>query len=194
MTNTLWRATVAVLFLLLLGATAVLATQNSRLARDNRALHDRATRPYAGLVVPEALALTMGGDSVTLGAAHHGERQLLFFFTTTCGFCRSAIPSWSAIAQSVTQQHNVRVYAVVLDTTDSLATYAEHAGLSIPIVAPVDSRFPFLYRSKAVPLTMVIGESGRVLYSRFGVMDSLVHLDSIVTALGKIHPVASTSP
>lgn len=179
------------LLVLLIGSTVVLARQNRQLMRDNGELFERATRPYVGMVVPVATAVSLQGDTISLGAPERSVRQVLLFFTTTCSFCRSAIPVWRSLATRVSTIAQARVYGVALDSTDSLAAYVEHAGLEFPIVQPSYPRFLHLYRSKAVPLTMVVNDSGRVLYARFGVLDSLVHFDSLLAILAEPNTLTS---
>jgi peroxiredoxin len=179
----IWRVGFAGVLLLLIGSTVVLARQNRRLVRDNGELFERATRPYAGMVVPIVPAVSLQGDTVSLGAPALSERQVLFFFTTTCPFCRSAMPVWRSLARQATANSRARVYGVALDSADTLAAYVANAGLEFPVVRRSDPRFLHVYRSKAVPLTMVVNDSGRVLYARFGVLDSLTHFDSLLAIL-----------
>lgn len=192
--GTVRRAGFAGVLLLLIGSTLVLANQNRQLVKDNRQLFERATRPYAGMVVPPAPAVSLQGDTVTLGAPAESERQLLFFFTTTCPFCRSAMPIWEALGERANAISRVRVIGVALDSVDSLEAYVAHAGFEFPVVQPSYPRILHLYRSKAVPLTMAVDDSGRVLYAQFGVLDSVSHFDSLLAILTSPDALASSIP
>lgn len=105
----IWRVGFACVLLLLIGSTVVLARQNRRLVQDNGELFERATRPYAGMVVPVVPAVSLQGDTVSLGAPALSERQVLFFFTTSCPFCRSAMPVWRSLAKRVNGVSQARV-------------------------------------------------------------------------------------
>lgn len=109
-------------------------------------------------------------------------------------FCRSAMPIWQALGERASAISRVRVFGVALDSVDSLDAYVAHAGFEFPVVQPRYQRFLHLYRSKAVPLTMAVDDSGRVLYAQFGVLDSVAHFDSLLAILTAPDALASDTP
>lgn len=76
----------------------VLAKQKREMQRQAVGFYKQAVQPHAGFLVPTFRGATMNGDSVTVGAAPPGARQILFVFTTTCPFCKSTLPAWRTIA------------------------------------------------------------------------------------------------
>lgn len=168
-----FRVIVTAALPLALGLVVMLAWKNHGLRAANDALFKRATRPYAGMIVPAFRAMTLDGDSVTIGQAAAEGRQVLFFFTTTCPFCRSTVPTWRAVASSLDtlSSRHVEVYGVALDSADARRYAADH-GLKFPIVRLPDWRLIHLYRSKGVPLTVVLSDSGRMLFAHLGELRS----------------------
>ncbi|MFN2400363.1 MAG: peroxiredoxin family protein [Gemmatimonadaceae bacterium] len=161
-----------------------LAWKNHALRNANETLLKRATRAYSGLVVPAFRTVTLEGDSVTIGKSPSGGRQVLFFFTTTCPFCREILPTWRAVAgplDTLSARH-VEVYGVALDSADARAYAAEHS-LNFPIVRLPDWRLIHLYRSKGVPLTVVLSDSGRMLFAQLGQLRSRSTIDSLLAAI-----------
>jgi hypothetical protein len=71
---------------------AVLASKNQSLQREVRRLRVQDKTPHAGVVVPAFRTATLAGDSVTIGSAAPGTRQVLFFFNTSCPFCIQTLP------------------------------------------------------------------------------------------------------
>src|SRR5438552_3092671 len=81
----------------ILAATVLtLGLQNRSLRERERDLVMRYTHPHKGVLLPPFRAATLRGDSVTIGELAHEGRQVLFFFTTKCPYCRA---SWPAIAK-----------------------------------------------------------------------------------------------
>lgn len=167
-----------------LGLVIFLAWKNQALRSANDALFKRATRPYAGLVVPAFSTVTLDGDSVMIGESPAGSRQVLFFFTTTCAFCREMVPTWRSVAASLDtlSTGNVEIYGVALDSADTRGYAAEHH-LNFPIVWLPDWRLVHLYRSKGVPLTVVLSDSGRMLYAHLGGLRSRKQIDSLIAVI-----------
>ncbi|HEX8360754.1 MAG TPA: hypothetical protein VF613_11620, partial [Longimicrobium sp.] len=66
----------------------VLARQNRELRADQTALLDRATVAYAGMWVPAVPATGVDGGELRLGEPGPGGAQVLYFFTTTCRYCK----------------------------------------------------------------------------------------------------------
>src|SRR5260370_19395656 len=78
----------------------VLAQKNRSLAQAYRDLRQRAMLPYAGYEVPAFTTTTLAGARGTIGQTNRPEgRQGLFILTTTCPYCRAALPVWKQIAE-----------------------------------------------------------------------------------------------
>lgn len=188
---------VVVLSVLLAGSAAlnvVLGRQKVTLVERNRLLLERVTQAHPGLVVPEYPVETLSGEPVILGRATSGERQVLFFFTTTCEYCLASLPAWNALAAEADRLDGVTVVGVGLDSALLVRRYAEEHDLQFPIATLEDLRYAALFRATRVPLTVVIGEPGRVLYGRTGELSSEAAVDSILMALRSSPPgVASAA-
>lgn len=169
-----------------------LARQNRELRRQVGRLRLREQSLHQGLVVPSFRTLTLEGDSVFIAdSATHG-RDVLFIFTTTCGFCRQAIPSWKAIAQRVPALRvpHVRVFGVSLDPDSTTAAFAATNALGFAVIRFPDEKTAAIYRARAVPVTAVVDYQGRVLYGRPGV-PSEASLDSLFAVLRRPDSTAS---
>ena len=190
------RSLVVVIVAVSLALIVVLARQNRLLRSANLQLFERATRPYAGFTVPEFRTATLEGDSVTLGRLSGDETgQLLFFFTTTCGFCKRTIPTWNTLAMRANDDFDSRaaIYGVVLDS-GNVEDYVKTNGVAFPVVRLHDARALTLYRAKAVPLTVLIGPKGRIRLAHFAEFTKSTTLDSLHEALRDTTSLAVMAP
>jgi cytochrome oxidase Cu insertion factor (SCO1/SenC/PrrC family) len=162
----------------------LLSNRLQDLSTDYRDLRRRATLPHRGYVVPTFRTATLSGDSVTVGeSADSSTRQILFVFNTTCPFCRRIIPAWEQIADSLKAgRRKVHVLAISLDPADTTRRYmAEHA-LRYPVLRFPQSKLSLLYRTAAIPQTVVLDWTGTVLYAKTGALDH-ASLDSVFAVI-----------
>ena len=160
------------------------------LNRDNEALFRRATQPYAGMYVPAFAAPSTDGATVTVGSP--ARRQVVFVFTTTCPYCRTSIPAWTRIGRAAEAAYGPgAAVGLSLDGADSTLTYARQHGLAYPVARFPDARTRSLYRSRTVPVTLVVDSTGRVVFSRIGEVREGVEADSVLAAIGVRAPAAS---
>jgi peroxiredoxin len=157
-----------------------LVRQNRSLTEQNELLARRAVEPRPGLFVPALEVATLDGTSVVLGEI--GRSQLLFFFNTTCQFCRASVPAWNEIAERLKETADIAVYGVALDSVARAQAYAEEQGLTFPVIAKPDPRLGGLYRVSGVPLVLITTDDGRMAYVRLGVLESPTAIDSVVAA------------
>ncbi len=175
---------VALAGVILAATVLMLGVQNRRLRQTQRDLMRRFTQPHPGMLVPDFLATTLAGDTVTIGASGEDGRQVLFFFTTTCLQCRN---SWPGLAQleAALARHpgaRTRVFAVGLDSVAAIRRFADSARLSVPVVLMPSARLPMLYRIRAVPQLVVLDSGGRTVFARAGTLKGTGVVDSIVAA------------
>ena len=175
--------------LALLIAVSAAAVLVIALAREKQSLEARygesASRllyPYAGMYVPVVRGPSLHGDSIVIGKAGEGERQVLFGFSTTCGYCDASLASWETIAAHLAEESGVWVFGVSRDSPEATRAYVEDHGLSFPIVTFTDPRIQALYRLQAVPQTLILNGEGRVIYARLGAVESEAAVDSVVAA------------
>ncbi len=162
----------------------VLGTQNRSLERRYFALAEQARLPYRGLTVPAFDAATLAGDSVRIGESREGSAQILFFFTTTCPYCKATLPAWNRIASEAGSQGKVAIYGIQLDSAQAGLEYAESYSLSFPLVTLPDPRIRQWYRVRLVPTTVVLDRTGMVVYARGGEITARETIDSVLAAVG----------
>jgi len=169
---------------LLVVSVFVLGRQNRSLKQANRDLVTRFTQPHRGLIVPSFRAVSLSGDSVTIGQLKSDGRQVLFFFTTTCAYCRSSFATIQAIDSAIAKDTVLkpRLYAIGLDSVAALRRFADSAGFAFPILLFPDSRIAALYRLRGVPQLIVL-DSGRVTYARAGELRGTAAFDSVMSGI-----------
>jgi peroxiredoxin len=176
-----------VLTIALVGASALVLILSKRLhdlSAAYRELRQLSTLPHAGTVVPTFRTATLAGDSVTVGEmADSTAKQVLFVFNTTCPFCRSIIPIWHEMADSLRRVGRpVQVLAISLDPVDTTRLYVSEHKLRYPVLTFPQAKFERLYRAAAVPQTVVLDWTGTVLYARVGTLEP-VSMDSVFAAV-----------
>jgi peroxiredoxin len=133
------------------------------------------------MVVPTFRALTLGGDSVTIGATP-GRRQVLLFFTTTCPYCLASLPAWRRIAAADSAEPTrFDLIGVSLDSAEQSSRYVMVHAVPFLVVMLPERKLARLYRASSVPLTMVLDSTGRVVYARLGQLPLQV-ADSVISA------------
>lgn len=161
-----------------------LAIRHRALANEFRDYRMRVALPQRGNVVPTFRTVTAGGDSVTIGEAPTGERQLLFVLTKRCPYCRRTLPVWKGLAAAVdsAQKARVRVFAIALDSLIETAAYLRMHGLSMPVITFPARKLARLYRAVAVPQTLVLDSDGTLRYAHTGLLEPFPVRDSVLVA------------
>jgi thiol-disulfide isomerase/thioredoxin len=170
----------------------LLVRQHRDLTRLHRELRIRLVTLSAGDVVPLFRAPAFGGDTLTIGKGSPGAHQVLMVLTKECPFCRATLPVWREIAERVTTSAPVRatVIAVALDSIERMPAYLASYGLRLPVVAFPDRRTRKLFRAGVVPQTVVLSDSGTVLYAHTGLIANRTVEDSVIAAA--LSPSAKT--
>ena len=163
----------------------VLALQNRALRAQAESLCERATEPYVGLVVPTFQALTLAGDSVTIGEAAPGELQLLFVFNTRSHASLETLPGWTTIVSELNRgtARRVAVYCVSLDPEPETRRFVADLNLPFPVVRFPERKLARLYRVGRVPLTLVLDHEGEIVHSYSGPLSEGASTDSVVSAI-----------
>ena len=121
------------------------------------------------MVVPAFDAVTLDGDTATIGAPRPGIRQILFMLDTRCGNCLVTLPAWGRMADGVADLADVaEVYGLSLDPEAETRAYVREHSLTFPVALFDDDRYRQLYRVRGVPITLVVDEIGAVEYARIG--------------------------
>ncbi|QWP76205.1 TlpA family protein disulfide reductase [Lysobacter sp. K5869] len=169
-----------------------LGWQLMRLREDQRWLVDRVNLPYVGMFVPQVAATALDGRAVALGQPH-GQRQVLFFFNTTCPHCRASLPQLKLAARELRKHAGVELVGVAFATPAQTAAYAREHALDFPLIAVDDDRrTQALFRARRVPSLLVIGGDGRVRYQRVGELNGKTPLHELLRAATAAEPPAAT--
>jgi len=171
-----WRLVIAALAAAC-ALVVVLGWQNRRLRESLEALTERATGPYVGMFVPVVSAETLAGPPLVLGAPAVAP-QILYFFTATCPYCKASIP---AVHELVRRAPGAELIGVGAGPADELAAYARDHGFGFPVVELADDRDRALYRSRDVPMVLVVDRDGRVRYRHVGELGPQ-HVEEILAA------------
>ena len=139
--------------------------------------------------------MTVAGDTVKVGSAADGGRQVLFFLTTTCPYCVQSLQGWRQLAGAAQSLNGVAVFGVSLDSLRQTRLYAERHKLAFPVLLFPEPKLAFIYRAQRVPVTMVLDSVGRILYSRVGLFEGLSASDSVLSALAgrAARPIGATN-
>jgi hypothetical protein len=76
-----------------------------------------------------------------------------------------------------------QVYGVSLDSVDVTRRYAARNALPYPTIRFPEEKLVSMYRAGAVPLTLVLDETGRTVYSRLGEISTPAAIDSVIAAV-----------
>lgn len=158
----------------------LLARQNRALRVEHAELLDRATLPYAGMWVPSVPASALDGAALRVGEPGPGGAQLLYFFTTTCQYCRASVPALRAVAARLGAP--VTMIGVTDDPAEAARRYVREHALPFPVASVPEKRVSGLFRSRTVPLLTVVNADGRATYTRQGVLEGAAAIDSVVNA------------
>lgn len=168
----------------------VLAQQKRSLIREvekaRYELRQARTEPLRGMYVPAFQAATLEGQPATIGEAPaEGGRQVLLMYTTTCPYCLSSIPAWKQIKAAADTMTSVRaaVYGVSLDSVDVTRKYIAQHRLPYPTVRFPNEKVAGMYRAGTVPITLVLDEQGRTIYTRTGELKDPQAIDSVLAAI-----------
>lgn len=179
-----WERIRAAAVLVALGLCVVMVLLLSREDRHlRRQVVDMAMRviePYRGLWLPTFTTATLAGEPQTIGETSNGRHQVLFVFTTSCPYCKQMVRTWGQLASELGRvEPQPDVLGLSLDSADSTRAYVLANHVPYPVARFPNTKLAHLYRTRSVPLTLVLDDSGRVLYSRLGVLDSHAALDSV---------------
>ena len=148
-------------------------------------LREARTTPMRGMWMPAFQASTLDGQPATIGEVRGEGRQVLLMYTTTCPFCLSSIPAWKQIKAVTDTMSSVRtaVYGVSLDSVNVTQQYIARHRLPYPTVRFPDDKVAGMYRAGTVPVTLVLDERGRAIYSRTGELKDPAAIDSVLQAI-----------
>jgi peroxiredoxin len=140
----------------------VLAWQNRQLREERRWFVTRTTEPYLGMYVPKIAATALDGSALTLGVPA-GDYQVLFFFTTTCPYCKRSAPTVVQAAQRLAAQGGrVQVLGVCQCSPDQTRRYAIEHRFPFPVTTLTERRALMLFRARNVPSMLALDRDGHL--------------------------------
>ncbi len=187
MNDTIWRV-------LRVGATIgaastilALGLQSRSLRQQNRDLVTRFSKPHPGLIVPAFTARTLSGVSVAVGDGGGDDRQILFFFSTTCEYCRLSLSALMRVDSALRAgaAPHATLLAVALDSSSGLRRLIDSARFSAPVILLPSHRLALLYRVLTVPQLMIVDGLGRTIFAREGELTGPGAVDSVITAASR---------
>lgn len=174
-----------ILLIVLMGATIVSLTVQVRgLQPRAEELTRRIYFPVVGHSVPTIRLAAMNGDSITIGEAKPGRAQVLFFLRSSCQFCEQTLPAWKSVAIELQKDpaHRFDVFGVSYSPRDSTEQYVRSHDLPFQVARMEIIKFRRLFRVKAVPMTLVLDDAGRITYMQPGDVSSKAKVDSLLQA------------
>jgi cytochrome c-type biogenesis protein len=125
--------------------------------------------PEVGAIAPEYAAVTLAGDSVSLGDLE-GELVLLNVWATWCIPCQEEIPALQRLHEQYSQE-GLRIVGVSVDARgeeQNVREFAENFGVGYDIWLDPAERVISTFRVLGVPNTYLIDREGRVLWKHIG--------------------------
>jgi hypothetical protein len=154
-------------FTLLVLAVAVALLVRDRVlpAVRERSLLDPGDRLPLGLVLRDISS----GDSIELSDL---APVTVFVFLSSCPTCGQATPAWRAALNSAKRSNQRRFAAVTLGEPTDAREWAASELPGVRVLEPVSrSRFISLLRIDAVPTVLVVGDDGRLMERREGILE-----------------------
>ncbi len=175
--------TVAAVLVVVLGQQK--RTLITQLEQTQYQLREARTMPIRGMYMPAFQAATLEGQQATIGQVQGEGRQVLLMYTTTCPYCLSSIPAWKQIKAAADTMTSIRaaVYGVSLDSVNLTRDYIAKHRLPYQTVRFPDEKVAGMYRAGTVPVTLVLDENGRTIYSRTGELKDPAAIDSVMQAI-----------
>ena len=120
---------------------------------------------------PSYAAVTLEGDSITL-ASLRGAPVLLNVWATWCAPCRQEIPELQAVHEEYGPR-GLRVIGVTVDSRSALPdvhAFVEELGMTYDVWWDPGQGAINAFEAVGVPLTVLIGSEGRILWRHLGVV------------------------
>jgi len=100
-----------------------------------------------------------------------GEVVVLNFWATWCGPCAVELPELQAFYDNY-QDEPVALYAVNLgESAETARQFFDERGFTIPIILNQDGSISDLYALRGQPTTVIIDQTGEIVYQHTGVLN-----------------------
>ena len=177
----------ALLWCLLLVASALVALLGYQLSEVRGHLTDAyssASHPQVGSWVPTYATRSLTGSPLVL--APSGVGQVLYFFTPECPYCQQSAPEVRELHTQLQPKVGSRFEFIGVGGGNArlLADEARKRGFEFPI-AQMTPKLAHLFKARQVPLLLVVGPDGQVIYSKVGVFKNKDDARPLMAALAR---------
>ncbi|HEX9595460.1 MAG TPA: TlpA disulfide reductase family protein [Anaerolineales bacterium] len=117
--------------------------------------------PHPGELAPDFTVSLVGGKTLTRSDLR-GQLFILNFWATWCGPCRREMPRLQALATNTTGDPPVVLAVNYGEDLDTVTTYLEEAGVTLPIALDPDLVMARDYLIFGMPTTFFVGRDGVV--------------------------------
>jgi peroxiredoxin len=124
-----------------------------------------------GRVAPDFALNDLNGKSVKLTDLK-GKTVILNFFATWCPACVMEMPKFD-YAREELREGNALLFLISSEPKEVLEKFIKDNGYSFCILVDENGSVSQLYGIDAIPRTIVIGEDGKIVYSKTGAIKSL---------------------
>jgi len=120
-----------------------------------------------GQTAPDFSTTTPSGDVIRLNDLR-GKTVLLNFWFVACPPCRSEMPAFQSMYESVTDDDLVILAVNSTDSNDAMVAFAEEFGLTFPLLTDSSGAIMDRYNITGFPTTYLIDENGVIIQSQLG--------------------------
>jgi peroxiredoxin len=128
------------------------------------------TSPSKGDVVPAFETLGVEGKPAKVDFPK-GSKTVLLFFLSGCPSCHKMIPEWNRAYER--RAKDLKVVGVIMDPDQAPPTFFSAMAISFPVLRSPGQAFLRSLNVNRAPLTLRVGEGGKVEDLGLGVIDPI---------------------
>lgn len=129
--------------------------------------------PRVGEKMPAYAAVRLDGSPYNI-EEQSGKVTLVNIWATWCTPCRYEIPELKAM-QSELSPKGFEVVGVSIDDIDSVSTvksFVTEQQINYPIVLDPHGRLSTMFRTVAIPMTILLDREGTIVWTKYGIIRS----------------------
>ncbi len=139
--------------------------------------------PSKGDVVPVFETLGVDGKPAKVDFPG-GSKTVLLFFLSGCPSCHKMIPEWNRAYER--RSKDLKIVGVIMDPEQAPPVFWSTTAISFPVLRSPGREFLRTLNVNRAPLTLRVGEGGRIEDLAMGVIDPI--------RLGELFAPATSSP